>query len=181
MVAGAVGSIPIHKYLGLHAAPTDVINTAYIEAYNEIWNFRARNRSETLYQAKKRTANQTTLAPAFWQHEQFKYVVPDWDDVAMEGSVDLSFTNSQAVVRGLYAQGNAAKARSNWFDASGANLNGQPAALTLAAKGASAGAVSATNLPQIFADLASAGIKISLANIELAKRPAERPKRLREL
>lgn len=77
---GVIGGWPIHKYLGFHAQPGDMINTAYIEAYNVIWNFRARNRSETLWNAKKRVESNVSLAPAFWQHEQYKYVVPDWDD-----------------------------------------------------------------------------------------------------
>ncbi len=181
MVAGTVGSIAIHKYLGLHAAPTDTINTAYIEAYNEIWNFIARNRSETLYQAKKRLANDTTLGPAFWQHEQFKYVVPDWDDVSMEGSVDLSFTSGQIPVKGigLYGANQSGQAitgarESNgalrnyadgWLvEGNGSGLNAGEAYLAVERKGV------ANNWPNIYADLANSGVKISLANIELAKR-----------
>ncbi|WP_152601011.1 hypothetical protein [Rhizobium sp. YS-1r] len=174
MVAGAVGSIPIHKYLGFHAAPTDTINTAYIEAYNLIWNFRARNRSESLYQLKKRnTLTTTSLAPAFWQHQQYKYVVPDWDDLAMEGSVDLTFTNAKAAVTGLGVVGNPAGAllNTNWKEADGT-------AYTAASN--KTGTVSnaapfvmqsdASGVPKVFADLATAGVKISLANIELAKK-----------
>ncbi|QRM46015.1 hypothetical protein [Rhizobium sp. BG4] len=169
-VAGAAGSIPIHKYLGFHAGAADTINTAYIEAYNIIWNFRARNRSETLFQAKKRLETATSLAPAFWQHEQFKYVVPDWDDIAMEGQVDLTFTNALAPIKGLgttvpNAQANIANVKetgggtrtyasaSMFRDASSANF------MELAA-----------GVPQVFANLAAAGVKISLANIELAKK-----------
>lgn len=155
MTAGAVGSIPIHKYLGFHAAPTDVINTAYIEAYNLIWNFRARNRSETLYQAKKRLMTNTGLAPAFWQHEQFKYVVPDWDDVAMEGAVDLSFTSSNIPVRVPGVTTGQSTAEGLSLTAGTANLH--------------YGAGTAT-VRQVFADLAASQVKISLANIELAKR-----------
>ena len=179
MTAGAVGSIPIHKYLGFHAAPADVINTAYIEAYNLIWNFRARNRSETLYQAKKRLMTNTGLAPAFWQHEQFKYVVPDWDDVAMEGSVDLTFTNSRANVKGIGMRsssgapvglgftetGGGTYSGNGWQIKDVSNAVGAGTAhLNVAAAGASGLA------PNIYADLATAGVKISLANIELAKR-----------
>ncbi|TIW02941.1 MAG: hypothetical protein E5V77_04735, partial [Mesorhizobium sp.] len=35
----------IKVYLGLHAKTGDTVTTAYHEAYNEIWNFRAKNRS----------------------------------------------------------------------------------------------------------------------------------------
>lgn len=176
MVAGAVGSIPIHKYMGFHAAPTDVINTAYIEAYNLIYNFRLQNRSESLYQAKKRdTVTSVSLAPAFWQHQQYKYVVPDWDDLAMEGSVDLTFTNPAAAVRGLYMSNEAGVAptgaQSGYKDATGAGLGSKlgradgAGHMFVAKKG-----VAGDYRPDIFADLATAGIKISLANIELAKK-----------
>lgn len=169
MVAGAVGSIPIHKYLGFHAAPTDVINTAYIEAYNLIWNFRARNRSETLYQAKKRLATATSLAPAFWMHEQFKYVVPDWDDVAMEGSVDLSFTSGKIPVKGIGIPTSAPTITTSNLRETGGTTQGNVSvnsdAIRMKVEGPGG------NLfPAIYADLASSGVKISLANIELAKR-----------
>ncbi|QIG67580.1 putative major capsid protein [Rhizobium phage RHph_TM1_7A] len=173
MVAGAAGSIPIHKYLGFHAAATDTINTAYIEAYNLIWNFRARNRSETLYQAKKRLSTATSLAPAFWQHEQFKYVVPDWDDVAMEGSVDLSFTSAKVPVYGIgFDPTVAAQAGSvgSIRHATGVtdnvnNWNATAGYLKTKTKG-----VAGQIFPDIYADLQASGVKISLANIELAKR-----------
>lgn len=173
-VAGAVGSIEIHKYLGFHAAPTDTINEAYIEAYNTVYNFRLRNRSETLFQAKKRLTTATSLAPAFWQHEQYKYVVPDWDDVAMEGSVDLTFTNSKAMVKGIGVSGaNAATGVVN-YDSTGAAIPAGTRAFTSPAiidrSNTSGNAGAGGNGPNIFADLATAGVKISLANIELAKR-----------
>lgn len=167
MVAGAVGSIPIHKYLGFHAAPTDVINTSYIEAYNIIYNFRLRNRSESLFQANKlNTLTSTALQPAFWQHQQYKYVVPDWDDLAMEGSVDLSFTNPKALIEGLGVSVGVAN---------------QAGPFTVRTTRSASEAMSNTYVPEsvhlkdnagkldVFANLATAGIKISLANIELAK------------
>ena len=176
MTAGPVGSIPIHKYLGFHAAPTDKINTAYIESYNLVHNFRLRNRSETLFQAKKRLATDVSLAPAFWQHEQFKYVVPDWDDMAMEGSVDLSFTSSKALVKGIGGSsgiGTSAYSASNMVRESGGVTTGYAAALTstnATGTGAILAKLTPAGFPDIYADLASAGIKISLANIEMAKR-----------
>lgn len=176
MVAGPVGSIEIHKYLGFHAAPADTINTAYIEAYNLIYNFRLRNRSEALYQSKKvNTLSSTALKPAFWQHEQYKYVVPDWDDAAMEGSVDLSFTNSRALVSGLYVSPNPPSSTNNYgtyLDSNGRTAN----MVNGGVYSGNTGSIyydqnaAAPYAPKIYADLATAGVKISLANIELAKR-----------
>ncbi len=186
MVAGAVGSIEIHKYLGFHAAPTDVINTAYIEAYNLIHNFRLRNRSEKLWETQKvNTLSSTALQPAFWQHQQYKYVVPDWDDLAMEGSVDLTFTNPKALIDGLGMYG--ALDGSTW-PAAGASTyrsktdqiadptatavtvgEGRPnIGLSVRTK-ADATAASGRVL-DVYANMQSMGVKLSLANIELAKK-----------
>lgn len=169
MTAGPVGSIPIHKYLGFHAAPTDVINTAYIEAYNLIWNFRARNRSETLFQAKKRLAIATSLAPAFWMHEQFKYVVPDWDDVAMEGSVDLSFTSGKIPVEGIgFNTGVSDSGAIAAYETGKTGTTTYPKSARDSA-GFTYTRMGAGGYPEVYANLANSGVKISLANIELAK------------
>ena len=42
---GAVGTNEILERMGLHAKPDQMVNTAYVEAYNKIWNYRASNRS----------------------------------------------------------------------------------------------------------------------------------------
>lgn len=170
---GTPGAWPIHKYLGFHAKQGDIVNTSYIEAYNLIWNFRARNRSETLWNAKKRVESDVTLAPAFWQHEQYKYVVPDWDDAAMEGSVDLSFTNAKIPVMGIGFQAGGTYAPT----ASVKQADGSSGAFPFGAAAStgfpifkSTTGVSATAVPDIFTNMAAAGVKISLANIELAKK-----------
>lgn len=162
MNLGADGSIPILRYLGFHNHLNFQGNDAYIRAYNLIWNFRARNRSKTLYDAKKRLETATTLAPAFWNHEQFKYIVPDWDDVAMEGSVDLTFTQPKANVEGLMygAEFNGG----DQYPANGGAVipsNSQHKTVALSQNAA---------VPRVYANLATAGIKFSLANIELATR-----------
>lgn len=164
--AGAVGSIPIHRYLGFHAPANASVNDAYIRAYNIIWNFRARNRSQTLFNAKKRLETATSLAPAFWNHEQFKYVVPDWDDVAMEGAVDLSFTTGDIPVVGtgpMAITGGANGTR-------GIQNNGQTLQVNGAVPGTNTTWQLAAAASGVVAKLAGAGIKMSLANIELATR-----------
>lgn len=170
--AEAVGSWPIHKYLGFHAKPGDIVNMSYINAYNAIYNFRLRNRSESLFQTQKRVESNTSLGAAFWQHQQYKYVVPDWDDLAMEGSVDLSFTNPKIPLSGIFASGPNA-------GASGSYLKSYP---TDSATNTISAGESVTNSAvrlrtnasntalDIFADMAQSGVKISLANIELAKK-----------
>ncbi|CAH0343310.1 hypothetical protein [Rhizobium sp. CECT 9324] len=181
--AGAVGSIPIHKYLGLHAPANANVNDAYIRAYNLIWNFRARNRSQTLFNAKKRLETATSLAPAFWNHEQFKYIVPDWDDVAMEGAVDLTFTTGNIPLRGTLAQRYVPVAGdgATTLQVSGTNGLSNRSLITASTTGVDyAGARLGADINNLqglradlqnaYADLGSAGIKFSLANIELAKK-----------
>lgn len=167
------GSIPIHKALGFHHVAADVFNTCYIEAYNTIYNFRLRNRSESLYASQKVDVNANVqLKPAFWQHEQYKYVVPDWDDLAMEGSVDLTFTNANAAIRGIGVTGGTGGVGvNNVKETSGVIRNyGKGRAVSEAGNGVVIEMNSLGEIPAIYADMASAGIKISLANIELAKK-----------
>lgn len=174
--SGALGSIPIHRYLGLPAPANTDVNDAYIRAYNVIWNFRARNRSKTLFDAKKRLETNTALAPAFWNHEQFKYMVPDWDDQAMEGAVDLSFTSGLIPVEGIGLAGTL-QLRSNGASRETAGVHTYDGFTIEGSGGAVATGESllrvkalADGMPQIHANLAQSGVKISLANIELAKK-----------
>ncbi|UIB81368.1 major capsid protein [Flyfo microvirus Tbat2_83] len=175
-VAGAVGSNPILKYMGLHLAAGTTYNTSYEEAYNLIWNFRARNRSETLWNLEKvvSTTNKALL-PAFWQHQQYKYVVPDWDDAAMEGSVDLSFTSGQIPVKGLgfgASTGSPTGIYTGSIRETGGTISPEGLLLRSAQEELrySITGAAGARFPNIYADLATSGVKISLANIELAKR-----------
>lgn len=177
MNSGAVGSNPILKYLGFPWPANTNFNDAVIRAYNLIWNFRARNRSQTLFNAKKRLETATSLAPAFWNHEQFKYIVPDWDDVAMEGSVDLSFTSGLIPVQGIglatthsgtRSGVNSIKNTSGTRSQDGFHIEGAGSAIGAGESHLHVEAL-ANGTPQIFANLAGSGVKISLANIELAK------------
>lgn len=166
-----LGEWAIHKYLGFHHMPAESVNLAYIEAYNLIYNFRLRNRSETLWNAKKRQVMaDTSLAPAFWQHQQYKYVVPDWDDAAMEGSVDLTFTSGRIPVKGIGIDSNPPTTTRVIRETGGTT----PSVLAghTAQNGFAYGVTGTPGnmFPNIYADLASSGVKISLANIELAKR-----------
>lgn len=89
---------PIYRYLGLHARASEAINTAYIEAYNRIWNFRAANRSPEL--ALRGRLDQQ-LAPAFWLHDRFRHIVPDFDQAAIDGAVSLDLVSARIPVSGI--------------------------------------------------------------------------------
>lgn len=177
---GVSGANAIYKYLGLHAAETQQVNTMYLEAYNQIWNFRARNRSAKLAQ---RTRLQTDLAPAFWNRERFKHIVPSFDQAVIDGQVALNVTNARMPVKGIYTNkdgpvGTAITAADNYYrDATGAKPavgetifhqwgnNSSPEGWGLSRK-----KIGADTVPNIFAELQNNGITVSLSNIELAKK-----------
>lgn len=163
-------------YMGKHYRTGQMINQAYTEAYNVIWNFRAKNRSQHI---TPRSRLQNDLAPAFWQHQTFAHIVPDFDQAVIDGEVALNVVNSKMYVKGIgfggatgaggpvgpYEPGNTTP--SSWpshykvTDAAGgaglANMYVNPKAGTL-------------NATEIFAELADNGITVSLSNIEMARK-----------
>lgn len=94
----AYAANPILTSMGLHWKPGDPINTEYIEVYNQIWNFRAKNRSPDI---DLRLVTDTTLAPAFWLHQTFAHIVPDFDQAIIDGEVALSIANARMPVKGI--------------------------------------------------------------------------------
>lgn len=169
---GAHGSNEVYKYLGLHAEPTDEVNTAYLEAYNQIWNFRAKNRSPLLTPRGRLT---TTLAPAFWQSTRFEHVVPDFDQAVIDGEIPLNVVSGSlalsaafAPVTGLYSNTSVSSGPfNNPVDDSAATLT-TPREVSLDAS--TAVPRIRANLAGITAELEENGIVISLANIEVARR-----------
>lgn len=181
-VFGEHGSNQVYKYLGLHGQPTQLVNTAYLEAYNQIWNFRAKNRSPDL---TLRGRLDTSLAPAFWAHERFSHMVPDFDQAVIDGEVPLNIVASQLAVKS--AGGGTAIGVGNptgagmWGKMSGGTTH---RLLTAPGPGASyLDAVGAPNgqelvdisglqasLAGVYAELAENGITVSLSNIEMARK-----------
>lgn len=163
---GATGANQIYKYLGLHAKPDALVNTMYLEAYNQIWNFRAKNRSGDLA-LRQRLA--TDLAPAFWTHERFKHIVPDFDQAVIDGEVALNVANARMPVKGI---GRTAASLINGvpnsdFAVSGNHYEKFPVSTT--ANNTSI-RLNTAGYPEIFAELQANGITVSLSNIELARK-----------
>lgn len=173
MAMGAHGANPIYKYLGLHARPGQMVNTMYLEAYNQVWNFRAKNRSKDI---TLRNRLETSLAPAFWQHERFKHIVPDFDQAVIDGEVALNVVNQRLPVNGIGVSGlGYSKTSGNIDTAAGVRTAtaGEPWSTsinynaTYIKRGAANGA---GFLPDIWAELQADGITVSLSNIELARK-----------
>lgn len=181
MVAPAHGANAIFKKLGKHAKPGTNINTEYIEAYNAIWNFRARNRSPDI---EMRALNDATLAPAFWLHQTFAHIVPDFDQAMIDGQVPLNILGGQLPLTGAATIAPSGDKKPTYRAetdsvAQARKLripNGtQTAIWDNGALGATGDAVMidpklAVDLSSVFAELSENGITVSLSNIELARK-----------
>lgn len=165
----APGVNKIHYHMGKHAKEGDVVNTAYTETYNAIWNFRAKNRSPDI---ALRAMTDTTLAPAFWQHEQFSHIVPDFDQAAIDGEVPLNIVAGKLPVK---SEPNTA-IKLAWPETTKANLgqmNRQSGGTNLIMSGAGPGTnagIALQDASGIFAELQENGITVSLSNIEMARK-----------
>lgn len=188
---------PILTSMGVHTRAFDQVNTDYLEAYNAIWNFRAKNRSPDI---ALRTRLQGDLAPAFWQHQTFAHIVPDFDQAIIDGEVPLNITAGSLPVKGLAkvdggtglvttlggSQTFAISGGGNYghFAESGGGSqvtwqqgqSGSPAELPSGykVKGASTTSNLTTNFTSqagaVWAELAENGVTVSLSNIELARK-----------
>ncbi|TIW21370.1 MAG: hypothetical protein E5V81_12680 [Mesorhizobium sp.] len=165
----------IKVYLGLHAKTGDTVTTAYHEAYNEIWNFRAKNRSPDL---ATRALTAKNLAPAFWRHEQFRHIVPNFDQALVDGNVALNVVNSKLPVKGLglYTSGTPTPSTGVTVREAGTGATTYPFAIPTNVGNAMnvkmTTGVGSTAVPDVFAEMAANGITVSLSNIELAKKTA---------
>lgn len=173
IAAGNDGTNPIWKYLGLHADNGDMVNTMPVEAYNRIWNFRAKNRSPDL---AERALTTTSLAPAFWHHSRFQNIVPDFDLAMIDGQVALDLLEARVPVRGIGLFDNHATkyngAVVNEYGGVTTYTDGYLIEGVDSAVGAGQSHMAvrwADGGPAIFAELQEGGLKVSLSNIQMAK------------
>ncbi|WP_195822669.1 hypothetical protein [Roseobacter sp. MH60115] len=152
----------IFRTMGIHAKQGDPINSALVEAYNCWVNFRRKQISKELPQ---RTPLDTTLANCEWRNTTFRSIVPDFDQAAIDGEVELRIAE-RVRVSGIGSDGTTASVARDMYETetgyrqvtgwSGTNMTFQDAG----------------GLPAIYAELAQDGVKLSLSNIELAKKTA---------
>jgi hypothetical protein len=179
---------PFWKALGVHWPNGTNINDGYIEAYNVLVNWMRRMRSKAL---AVRSLSDTTLAEAFWSDSRMWHIKPDFDQAMMDGEVELVLSGnlplsaaSAPVVMNSSTNSPLLKVASSGANVSSAVTtlglnnallqhgpgpsNSPPAAL---AKIDPNGTLQAT-LTGITAQMSASGVKLSLANIELAKQTA---------
>lgn len=184
---GGATACEIYRYLGLHGSEGDEVATFYKEAYNEIWNFRAKQRSPEIELADRLNDD---LLPAFWPRSRFSHIVPDFDQAKMEGAIPITFIDGKMPVRNYLNGGpnntelgsnvpggtiylkmaddtiremEASNVASQGLRYGGGDLGGVPQ------KVVDMGGFKA-DLTNVFAELQEGGISLSLANIEVAKK-----------
>lgn len=173
---GTAGSNLVYKYLGVHGRPTQQVNTAYLEAYNTIWNFVARDRSGDIDPRGELT---TTLAPAFWGPSNMSGMVPDFDDGLIAGEVPLTLVNTRLGVRGIGGTGTTYDADNKGVRETYGSDVVYPKAMAL-----NGGTPSEQNnywmrvrdrgpgvlVPDVYAEMEENNVVVSLANIDQAKK-----------
>lgn len=173
---GAHGSNDVYRYLGLHGRADQMVNSAYLEAYNQIWNFRAKNRSPDLTLRNRLEAG---LAPAFWAHEQFRHMVPDFDQAVIDGEVPLNVVDSRMPIRGLGMGTGGLPTAQTYIDTEGVTRTTPGWAVqsisTAPSNGNAHMVVRAKdygdyNAADVFAEMQQNGITVSLSNIEMARK-----------
>lgn len=153
----------IYRSLGMVYPENHVINWSYVEAYNAIYNYRAKARHPDL-PVRAKTA--TSLARAFWHNPKMRNMVSDYEQAMMDGVVPLQIIDPAVRLKGIIQQSDPAGIGVGpYFDAYNGNAvtPAIPRPLFMDANG---------DFPRIFAELENAGITVSLANIELAKQTA---------
>lgn len=181
--AGGISDCEILTYLGEHASVGDNVNTFTIEAYNEIWKYRAKNRSPELELPDRLNKD---LLPAFWPSSRFAHIVPDFDQAKMEGAIPITFIDNKMPLRGPggatdYVNVNVPDGTVYLkLGASGPiremEYNGGTAAVTHGG-GATGSNGKITDvgglkvaISQMYAELQESGIALSLANIDVARK-----------
>lgn len=163
--AKAYGVNVIHKYLGKHSKQGDIINLEYVLAYNEIWNFRAKNRSVDI--PLRDEYLDTSLAPAFWQHSQFAHIKPNFDQAVMDGEVKLNVADQMLNVKSsgginLVWPGQAVGQKLRKGTSGELNTGG--------ASPASNQTVDLHAVSGMFVELQNMGVTVSLSNLEMARK-----------
>ena len=176
-----VTAADFYEHMGIHAVEGQQVNGSYLESYNILWNFLARNRSQKITPRNEYTAG--SLAPAFWPLSGVSHLVPEFDQALIDGEVPLNVVDGQLPVRGIGmlepltnppVTGIAMRDTQGVYTPagiSGIGDYGGPAPGEGTNKATMAMDI-VTHLPTIFAELQENGITVSLSNIDMAKKTA---------
>ena len=158
-----------YQTMGMHFA-ADNLNMTVVEAYNAIVNHRRKARSKSL---PLRNAFDHSLAEAFWNNQGMSHIVPDFDQLLIDGEVSLTGLTFQAPIRAPKVQR---------VGGSGPSVFTAPSSLETGYPYHPAGddadiSVNSDHylFETMFAELTAGGtssLSMSLADIELAKQTA---------
>jgi predicted Rdx family selenoprotein len=153
-----------YQTMGIHHGGA-TINSAIVEAYNCVVNYRRKARSKSL---PLRSATDHTLAEAFWINNGMQNIVPDFDQKLIDGSVALSGLDFTAPVYSTH------KANASLADAAAGGFQygaPQPASSSVTTEGT--GADAKYLFDGIWAEMSGeGGLSLSLQDIERAKKTA---------
>jgi len=167
---GPIASNPIMKTLGLHGLDMNDFNTDYTEAYNAVWNYEARQRSDVLTQA---AALNDQLLPAFWQHTQMRHVVPNFDDALMAGDVNVEITSGGKMpVKGIGTTLGTTPSGITGVRESDGTTTDYEFGYTVSSFPMKTQDGSSSAFPDIYTELAADGIQFSIADIDRARETA---------
>ena len=147
-----------YQTMGMHFS-ADNLNMTVVEAYNAIVNHRRKARSKSL---PLRNAYDHSLAEAFWNTQGLSHIVPDFDQLLIDGEVALSgldfkgpvysrlfYDGGSVIAPGGTNYGNV-QTRTSW--------NGTD--------------YSSYEWQDVWSEMNAANVTMSLADIELAKQTA---------
>lgn len=137
---------PIFKTLGIHMAAGETYNLDLLDAISVVDNFRRKSLSSKLPQrGYVGQAGQYDLPRAYWMHNRFSDLVPDYEQALTDGQVDLtlqsgtlpiSSASSYFATANYMPSSNSAGtvdgSRINWGDEIRAEMAGQGLDFTLA-------------------------------------------------
>lgn len=166
------------KKLGLHVPTGSTINTDLLDAFTVIYNFRLAAHSSRLVRRKYSQevfADSVTLPPAFWPSPRFSKIVPDYERALIVGSLDLDVIAGRLPVSGIgfagsptaQTVGSSVRAVSAAYDYTSDASDAGTSAVGVVVRGV--GASMSVARPEIFAEMASTVVSVTLADMDKAR------------
>ena len=159
-----------YQTMGIHFSADD-LNMTVVEAYNAIVNHRRKARSKSL---PLRNAYDHSLAEAFWNTQGLSHIVPDFDQLLIDGEVSLSGLAFQAPIKSSRAWSPGGSVFRD-PDVNGTLTSGNYTVMQDATNTDIVADGDYYLFNDMFAELTASGqssLSLSLADIELAKQTA---------
>lgn len=165
---------PFYRAFGEHIASGEAVNDLYLEAYNQVVNYRREMVSKSL---PLRDVLQADLARSLWGNTALARIVPDWDAAMMEQSISLDFIGSELPISSktfpldnIRVSGNSMGGTENYTGGVGGD-NPTPAVTPRALAGnESTGLPPSVTVHDLFAELSGSAGTVTLAKINQAQK-----------